>query len=52
MRNLPDSTYYVYKRFKWGMHAQQERVDKLNYLNETVFWTPMYYFCFATKQVF
>jgi len=24
------------------MHAQQERVDSLNYFNDTVFWTPMY----------
>jgi len=42
MRNLPDSTYCVYERFKRGMHATQERVIRLNYFNDTVFWTPMY----------
>jgi len=36
MRNLPCSTYDVYERFKLGMHAKQERVDRLNYSNDTV----------------
>ena len=42
MRNLPDSTYDVYERFKLGMHAKQERVERLNYSNDTVFLTHVY----------
>ena len=42
MRNLPDSTYGMYERFKWEMHAKQECVDSSNYFNDTVFLTPVY----------
>ena len=42
MRNLPDSTHGKYERFKWGMHANQERDDSLNYFNDTMFLTPVY----------
>jgi len=35
MCNLPNSTYGMYER----MHAKQERVDSLNYFNDTVFLT-------------
>jgi len=32
------------------MRAQQERVERLNYFNDTVFWTPMYWsFCNQTS---
>jgi len=31
MRNLPDSTYDMYERFKCVMHVKQERVDSLNF---------------------
>ena len=33
------------------MHAEQERVDSLNYFNDAVSLTPVYLSCFATKQV-
>ena len=42
MRNLTDSTYGNYERFKWGMHAKQERVDRLNCFNDKVFLIPVY----------
>ena len=42
MRNLPGPTYDVYEGFKLGMHTKQERVESLNYSNDTVFFTPMY----------
>ena len=32
----------VYERFKLGMHAKQERVESLNYSNDTVFLTHVY----------
>ena len=39
MCNLPNSTYGMYEQ---GIHAQQERVDSLNYFYDTVFLTPVY----------
>ena len=39
---LPGSTYDVYKRFKLGMHAKQERVESLNYSNDMMFLTLVY----------
>ena len=46
MRNLPGSTYDVHERLKLGMHAKQERVESLNYYNDTCEFV-----FFATKQV-
>ena len=48
MRNLPDSTYAMYERFKSEMHATQERVDSLNLFNDTVFLTPVLFIEAAT----
>jgi len=49
MRNLPISTYDVYKRFKLGMHAKQE---SLNYSNDTVFLTHVYLSVFQPNKLF
>jgi len=31
----------MYERYKWVMHVKQERVDSLNYLNDTLLLTPV-----------
>ena len=33
------------------MHAKQERVDSLNYFNDTLFLTPVYLSFFTSKQI-
>ena len=50
MRTLPGSTYDVHERFKLGMHAKQERDERLNYSNDSVLNTCVFV-CFATEQV-
>ena len=52
MRNLPGSTYDVHERFKLGMHAKQERDERLNYSNDTVFLTHVYLFVLQPNKSF
>jgi len=42
----------MYEQVKRGMHANQERVDSLNYFNDTVFLTPMYLPFLQTNKSF
>jgi len=50
MRNLPDSTYDMYERFKCVMHVKQERVDSLNFFLWHVVLNCVFVF-FTTKSV-